>query len=107
MDYDLAAKLKEAGFREDIYLYPETKGVGNAPTLTELMIACEGKHGQRFRWLGNEKTHWSAQARPMHKKSKAYPDSPIEVMGKDVKAVGKTPEEAVANLWLSLNHESR
>lgn len=75
------------------------------PTLSELIEACNGELGQRFRWLKNHKTHWVAQARPKHAISKKYPNSPIERggMGKDLKGQGKTPEEAVAKLWLELN----
>lgn len=109
--YELAVKLKEAGFPQygNGQLAPTPQGltekdIAYIPTLSELIEACDGKWGQRFRWLGNEKTHWSAQARPMHPKSNKYPDSPIDSWkgNKDVKAIGKTPEEAVARLYLAL-----
>ena len=115
MEYELVKQLKDAGFRMEECELEMCTFTGDSlnencrnyhyPTLSELIEACDGKWGQRFRWLGNEKTHWSAQARPIHGRSKKYPDSPIEIkqMGKDIKTTGKTPEEAVARLWLALN----
>lgn len=111
MDYALAKKLKDSGFPKKVQKYfvcdkcqypcPPVTNSGY-PTLEELIEACGGKWGQRFRWLSNEKTYWLAQARPMHPKSKKYPDSPIKKTMPDIKAKGQTPSEAVANLWLAL-----
>ncbi len=143
MEYELAKKLKDAGFpepeswankyaycasedsdheycKEQVQLIHEDNDEGvlvgdeyrhrfkenkwiYAPTLSDLIEACEGEWGQRFRWLGNEKTHWSAQARQKHPKSKKYPDSTILRNLPDVKVKGSTPEEAVAKLWLALH----
>ncbi len=120
MKYELAKQLKDSGFPQGVGVYANTDNALKndsyptysshptacfSPTLSELMEACNGKWGQRFRWLGNEKTHWSAQARPIHPRSKQYPDSPLESWkgNKDIKTKGSTPEEAVALLWLELN----
>lgn len=67
-------------------------------TLEELIESCEGEDGQRFRWLKNCKTHYIAQARAKHAKSNKYPESNIENSLKDIKAIGKTPREALQNL---------
>ena len=71
--------------------------------LSELIQECNGDNGQRFRWLKNCKTHWLAQARPEHPKSAKYPDAQDFLIGKDIKAEGKTPEEAVTNLLEKLS----
>lgn len=42
MRYPLAKQLKEAHFRDDIYLYEKSQEVGNAPKVTEIMLACTG-----------------------------------------------------------------
>lgn len=82
MKYELAKKLKEAGFpqkspnrEKDEWLYYE-------PTLSELIEAC----GVEFNSLVKFGSYWSASA------------NDFELNGK-----GSTPEEAVANLWLVLN----
>lgn len=102
MNYELAKKLKDAGFpqksrigsiltkndappqTEDDYAYP--------PTLSELIEAC----GDDFGFLQ------AANVPNIHKRiiggwaAGAYgTDEPISVY--------ETPEEAVANLWLALN----
>lgn len=120
MTHELAKSLKNAGFpimqkpfdnigkpnREMMRLSDIESEWFFIPTLSELIEACEGKWGQRFRWLKNNKENgWHAQARPMHPKSKDYPDSPIEKLISDPVGKGKTPEEAVANLWLALQEK--
>lgn len=100
MNYELAKKLKEAGFANDIdipgtqtsrgsktlWLYGP-KGVPSdemvyVPTLSELIEAC----GEKFDFLANNRNGvWQA--------------SGGEVQDRQ----GQTPEEAVANLWLALN----
>lgn len=101
MNYELAKKLKEAGYPmklaittsdpSNLFTYP----VGGAhfyiyPTLSELIEAC----GDRFACLlnlGND--DWKARA-----------DEPCyECYNGQPEGKGSTPEEAVANLWLELN----
>lgn len=94
MNYELAKELKEAGFRNDIYLYEDTKEVGNAPTLEELIKAC----GDKFRKLT---LHSENEKHPLmiwH----ATPNQHTSLKFKQG-VRGKTPEEAVARLWLAIN----
>ena len=113
--YELAKKLKDAGY--PLELYPDTEDSIQQdkninvfkkplrsivridyvyfyfPTLPELIEACGLEYkGTYFRWLKYEFIQWSAQAR-------RHPP----FIG-DVRAKGKTPEEAVANLWLALQN---
>lgn len=118
MKYELAKKLKEAGFGEDKDV-PDTqsspsgkgdwlygpKGVPNdemvyVPTLSELIRAC----GERLAYIGpfrslsdggNEIVGWGCADFHDEEKKMVYD--------------GSTPEEAVANLWLELNkkHEPK
>lgn len=67
-------------------------------TIEELIEMCEGEHGQCFKVLKNNKTHWTATARPKHPKSNRYPDALEGKLPKDIKANGKTPREALENL---------
>jgi len=95
MDYELAKKLKDAGFpmpdiREGshkVFQHPEYVV---CPTLSELIEAC----GQKFFMLQNQDgitKEWLArEARRWH-------------IGPYKEGIGSTPEEAVANLWLELN----
>jgi hypothetical protein len=92
MSYELAKQLKETGFPHDWTHFddhdPELLkinwsmyGEGYTPTLEELVEAF-GKH---FYGLEQEELHdWVAFAKPSGK------------------AIGATPTEAVARLWLSL-----
>lgn len=101
MNYELCKKLKEAGFdqgtKERCYLhdgvfvvlgkpYPsgwEERTIAY-PTLEELIEACgETFFGVYRNIKRNKDKGWLASA-------------------KDSEATGSTPEEAVANLWLSL-----
>ena len=99
MNYQLAKELKDAGFKCSDYVtamyfdpsLPIDEVVPN-PSLSELIEACYGERGQRFRWLKNCKDKWMAQARPEH-----------PIVTKDIKAFGSTPEEAVARLYIELN----
>lgn len=112
MNYELAKKLKEAGFPQPIYAginffdgtddtplkwmdffpYRESEYV-KIPTLSELIEAC----GQDFVVLKKLENGWYAASDKTD-----FPDgNRIEVAG------WGTPEEAVANLWLSLHaHEA-
>ena|SRR3990167_1854722 len=105
MKYELAKKLKDAGFRQDTkfgiwegatdYLLLEEcpKTWGNTiacPTLSELIEAC-GTKVFHLRIVGRngvmlENIYWEAKGEK-------------ELIGE-----GKSPEEAVANLWLKLNN---
>ena len=111
MDYELAKELKDAGFPETkalvVYgvvensLPHETHAceftveapVGGwiPPTLSELIEACNTRVGKLV--LKNKKT-------PRADCWKATKD--VEHVG-FLRTDGKTPEEAVARLWLALN----
>lgn len=110
MNYELLKKLKNAGFPQGPYQrifdevqeHPERAetyafelGVKNLDeiayraTLSELIQAC----GKEFALeSANEGKKWVA-----HCFGDKYPDRP--------KGEGDTPEEAVANLWLNINHK--
>lgn len=117
MNYELAKKLKDAGYPQlgychshwlcpDNCLYEQQKngsdyfGINTArdfdinnyaysPTLSELIEAC----GEDFGNLCRDK-----------KKFKSYPPQPIQHEFSNLEWVD-TPEEAVANLWLALNEK--
>ncbi len=76
----------------------------SGPSLGQLIEACEGENGQRFRWLKNHGhgQGWLAQARPAHPQSGNYPDAPQGFMPKDPRGSGATPEDAAAELWIAL-----
>lgn len=84
--YELAKQLKDAGFKGsekwedngDFFKSPTP-----TPTLTELIEAC----GKKFKHLDKEGNKWYA----------------YNISGYAKDEGGATPEEAVANLWLSLN----
>jgi hypothetical protein len=93
MNYELALKLKEAGFdfgstSGELLYDKKTDSYLRAPSLSDLIEAC----GDDFVWLvketSAEELGWSALS------EKDFPHQPS---GK-----GSTPEEAVANLWLAL-----
>lgn len=90
MTYELAKKLKEAGFPQDgkgMWYADNPNGEGDAvysPTLSELIEACENKLWMLERIDG---VAWEAY--------------PYVSVGKGSE-LGKTPEEAVAKLWLTL-----
>jgi hypothetical protein len=98
MNYELAKELKEAGFREDIYLYEKTKEIGNPPTLEELIDEC----GIMFRWLKKHPTRklmWEAQSKGLKERD----TNGVWQMNPDIHAWGETPTEAVAKLWIELH----
>lgn len=99
MTYELAERLKHAGFPQGAGTYtrnPKYKGktlkdiddntYAFTPSLSELIEAC----GDRFKMLvrhdsvSHQVGHWQA-------------------IGDNQDRWNKTPEEAVANLWLALN----
>lgn len=110
MKYELAKKLKDAGFPQKSFspYYLEKgapsleehnkqvskKGMGGVPwtiavpTLSELIKIC----GEDFAWL-----HRKADGKYLWVASTFYDDR------EGVNGIGITPEEAVANLWLVLN----
>jgi hypothetical protein len=97
--YELAKKLKEAGFPQGGNGGWQLQDTDNerfySPTLSELIEAC----GDRFSWLesykDNETTigkiRWGAYG---------FGDGEWNPEG-----FGNSPEEAVANLWLKLNNK--
>lgn len=107
MNYELAKKLKDAGFpqipQNDCFIDGDDSVT--KPTLSELIEAC----GDLFVSLHPNKTIFWNQATKKNEFSivdwRASGDScegnitPMHV------SVGQTPEEAVANLWLELNKE--
>jgi len=98
MDYNLAKKLKDAGFPEIRYVINfEQDWKYWSPSLSELIEACGDGFLQLYRhyepvgkmdgeWVFVD---WRAYPRPATLKADGY--------------VGYTLEEAVANLWLALN----
>lgn len=87
MNYELAKQLKEAGFPRHYFFYPENEiqlpgSPIRLPNLSELIEAC---YVDRFR-LYDEGGWWSASGYHM----RGFTEE------------GKTPEEAVARLWLAL-----
>jgi len=95
MNYELAKKLKDAGFKQEgsgllmngnVYAlgFSEPTGDMYYPTLSELIEAC----GESFYNLVKQQV-WVARA---------YNEIEDEYVG-----TGNTPEEAVAELWLALN----
>lgn len=89
MNYETAKKLKDAGFpfREPTCEFCKEHGIScgaSYPTLSELIEAC----GDEFIALHKGKNIWYAEGE----------DEPLE----PEQQFGKTPEEAVANLYLAL-----
>ncbi len=86
MNYELAKKLKDAGFPEMEWRIEQflKHGPAKLPTLSELIEACGDSLGDLTRtdsgWMTN-----------------------CENIGNNPQTEGSTPEEAVANLWLELN----
>lgn len=109
--YELAKRLKDAGFpcqkgdyfvgknlwdetMQSDYEMPSTPSRSTwvyAPTLSELIEMC----GSRFKRLVRQSsTKFKVQAKGL---------VVDKVANKDIHVFGKTPEEAVALLWLELN----
>lgn len=107
MNYKLCKQLKDAGFKfkPDPFRRVAFKdGVGFAeepiPILSELIDAC----GDRFGYLEGYK-NTDKNLKPVGKivswgaAEYKWEDDPLKKINED----GKTPEEAVAKLWLKLN----
>lgn len=102
MDYELAKQLKDAGFTqkpEDLLTQVEYRGITyvkpTEPTLSELIEACGEKEDFALFRIGD---NWSAEY-----KNPSWAVRLGEVEGEYI-GEGKTPEEAVARLWLHLNN---
>ena len=101
MNYKLAEQLKEAGFEQRVWQetvqYCPYKKMGTinevyVPTLSELIEACN-KVGNRFFCLDFLKGTWGARKYFKHPHCNNH----------YISMSGKSPEEAVAKLWLKLN----
>lgn len=99
MNYTLAKQLKDAGFPfkdhdrgSDYCLVVGCDGEWHNPTLSELIEACGPDFVVLERW---ENDLWTA--------ANGAEGSPIRESARKIEGEGKTPEEAVANLWLKLN----
>lgn len=104
MTYELAKKLKDAGFPQKkggmyisssgivkdvaVDMMVETEQAYCVPTLSELIEACGDEFSNLIKFhITSER--WSANC---------YKN--------DLNCSGETPEEAVANLWLKLNEKA-
>jgi len=91
MEYELAKKLKDKGFPfkslpNESRWFPDQ--VYWIPTLSELIHACENEFEQLSKGINGG---WYA--------------SPVRGTAQGLVGIGgKTPEEAVAKLWLKLNN---
>lgn len=92
MNYELAKKLKDNGFpmkfigisnvpQDNSVLFIDGQNAYEFPTLSELIEAC----GVNFEWFGKTL------------------GGEYRVDYDDMSFIGKSSEEAVANLWLKLN----
>lgn len=122
MNYELALKLKNAGFPQigykhsrwlctDNCLYEQQSGgkfegintirpfdeenTAYSPTLEELIEACE-KFPRQFSLYGRDKDRWEAT-------SVGAVQPYGSMMDASVTEYGSTPLEAVANLWIAIN----
>jgi len=105
MNYELALKLKEAGFPQEGKngYWINSAGVTSSikkeapyvPTLSELIEACGSQFLMLRRGLGDKPNHIIDKKEGAWMCECAAWDRP--------RFLGDTPEEAVANLWLSLN----
>lgn len=100
LSYELCKRLKECGFPDMSSAEMETNGREyisdgeqwlKVPTLSELIEACGRKFGGIYQVQGKDlrmkdTVHWYAYS-----------------YGKKIEIEGKTPEEAVANLYLKIN----
>lgn len=106
MNYELAKKLKDAGFphnwcsEDDCSCLTNGKESECFPTLSELIEACGTEFSELKLIIGYalDDTEWWACSRNKFNKE-----------GKNIRGaggmIGKTPEEAMARLWLKLNNK--
>lgn len=127
MDYKLAKQLKEAGFEQKgngyyLLYVPEnskqlrpsywkkiiSRNAGNkswvnehyyVPSISEMIEAI----GLSFRWLKRENTNlkghkWHASAKGIERVN----EEGRKIKEKDFRGTGRTPDEAVANLYLAI-----
>jgi len=93
--YELAKKLKEAGFKSKDNAY--------IPTLEELIEAC----GKETFTLWNYNKKWFCGLRTIMKKDTGcFTDTHTLIIDYEDYVIGNSPEEAVANLWLKLNKKN-
>jgi len=92
MNYELAKKLKDAGFPKETFRvtvpnnkYPNRYGQSNCPTLSELIEAC----GEDLDGIMKSKGEWVAMKDRYKSLGECF--------------FGSTPQEAVARLWIELN----
>lgn len=106
MNYELALKLKEAGFPQKTTIKACANGICTdvglpyEPTLSELIAACGDKFGalEKIALTGIE---WQAFSRQEFQKY----GQDSRLVGNATGYAGSTPEEAVANLYLALNQK--
>lgn len=118
MNYELAKQLKDAGFpqrtglcslcfidsEENIivnYPIPEEKEVVYIPSLSNLIEAC-GKLSKDFPW-GEDKFDFTLEYWSKLDEWIAGYQEPNYHEHLEDRGIGKTPEEAIAKLWLELN----
>jgi hypothetical protein len=89
MNYELAKQLKDAGFLANRNFVHKSEILPD-PYLSELIREC----GKKFHML----VRWGDDSYKAHER---YDFDMEQFMGEQ--GSGKTPEEAVAKLWLSLN----
>jgi hypothetical protein len=95
MNYELAKKLKDAGFPIQEWIqHKDGSRQPYLPTLSELIEACS-----EFSSLTKSPRNTWYTA-----KQQGYPNNTYELVVGDEYP---TPEEAVANLWLALNSKSK
>lgn len=110
MKYELAKELREAGFPQKHGIYLCEHGQANfgpinchctpsyIPKLEEIIEACPNMYDIRKTApeRGSMRARWIAEAWAYQMDSTSYP----------VQAIGSTPTEAVARLWLALTKKN-
>jgi hypothetical protein len=114
MTYELAKKLKDAGFPQDKKEGKFIDDIGNydemgmykiiyIPTLSELIEEC-AVSGCKEIMITNETYSCNGWEAWGNKKDSF--GARMGERGADIEVSGDTPEEAVANLWLKLNKKN-
>ena len=106
MSLEIAVELRDAGFPQGGKVRPtEPAGWGGAdddtinPTLSELIDAC----GNRFGGILTIEEHPMGKWGAMNSVARSRMCHDLKYTFDRGVYIGKTPEEAVANLWLALN----